>query len=127
MMSYDLEADAALPGPLRATRVLLFFGAAITALLVVSALLMAGASAELIGRLVWMSWPGAAAFVIALRLQRRGKGLFWATVVVSGFWILSALAALGQGNPRGFTQLAIPVAILVLVTRPASRDYLVRG
>jgi hypothetical protein len=112
-----------MPRPVRVARVLLFVGAGLTGLMVSAALLALGISAPLLGSLLWFAWPGVAALVIGLKLPGGGKRLYWATVVVSAFWILSALAALGGGDPRGLTQLILPVAVLVLITRRSAKDF----
>jgi hypothetical protein len=126
-MSYDLEQPTSMPRPVRAARVLLFIGAGITVAMTIGALLMAEFSPELLGYLMWFAWPGVAALVIAVMMPHGRTWLFWATVVVSSFWILAALGALGQGNPRGITQLIIPVSTLVLITRRPAREFFQRA
>jgi hypothetical protein len=122
-VSRDEVSREALPGQVRAVRVLLYLGAGFTVLATVGAIAVFGTSAEALGRLVWASWPGVAAFFIARRLDRGGRRLYWSVVVVCGFWVLGALAALGSGDPRGVTQLLIPTAVLVLLTRRGSRAF----
>lgn len=114
-----------LPPPLRAVRVLFMFAAGLTLVMAVATLSVLGADAELVGRLIWASWPGAVVLVIALRLPRLAGSRRWfaVTVVVCSVWVLGALGTLGRGDPRGLVQLLIPVVSLVLLTRPLSRDF----
>jgi hypothetical protein len=105
-------------------RVLLYLGAAITVVTTIAAISVLGPSSEVVGALVWASWPGVVAFVIARGLPRGGRRLFWWTVAVCAFWVLGALAALGEADPRGFVQLLLPGAIVILLIRPASRAFL---
>ena len=111
------------PGPLRAARVALFVGAALTVLTIVGYLVTVGGSSESVGRAIWVSVPGVIAFVVALRMDRGGMRRFWWAVGGCGLWILGALASVGRGDPRGLTQLVIPVVVLVLVTRPSARRF----
>jgi hypothetical protein len=89
----------------------------------ISGVVAFGASAEVLGRLIWLAWPGVAALVLGLRLHRGGRPRFQLTMVVCAFWILGALGLLGTGDPRGLTQLALPVAVLLLITRRPARDF----
>jgi hypothetical protein len=113
-----------MPRPVRAAQILLFLGAVFTVLVVVGALLSLQFSVALVVYLVVVVWPGAAGFVIAVRLSRGGRKLFWFAMVVCGFWILEGLASLGGGDPRGITQLIIPVGVVLLLTRPPARAFL---
>jgi hypothetical protein len=114
--------DRPLPAPLRPVRVLLYLGAALTALTALGALLAGGLGPANLGQVLWASWPGAVAFVLARRLHRGGPVVFWGVVAVCAFWALGALATLGAGELRGFTQLIVPVAVLVLLLRRQGRD-----
>lgn len=125
-MSYDLDQVNQMPRPVRVARVLLFVAAGLTGLIVIATLLALGISARLLGALLWFVLPGVAALVIGLKLPGGGKRLYWATVVVSAFWILLALAALGRGDPRSITQLILPVTILVLINRRSAKDFFAR-
>jgi hypothetical protein len=114
---------APMPTPVKTVRVLLYILAGFTVLLVVSALVYAGVTAELLGYLTWFSWPGIAGFVVALRLGRPGPVKFWLVVVISAVDIINALSRLGGGDPRGITSLVLPVLILVFLVRRSSRTY----
>lgn len=120
----SLPTGRRLPGTLRATRILLFVGGIIGVLSTLGYLVAFGADAETLGRLTWSVWPSVAALILAFRLPGGGRKHFIWIVVVGAVWVLMGLAALGRGEPRGLTSIIIPIAILVLVTRPASRRYL---
>lgn len=121
MSSRDVD-DPPLPAPLRPVRVLLYVGAALTALTALGALLAGGLGPANVGQVLWASWPGAVAFVLARRLHRGGSLVFWGVIAVCTFWALGALATLGGGELRGLTQLIVPVAVLVLLLRRQGRD-----
>jgi hypothetical protein len=112
-----------MPGPVRAARVALFIGAALTVLTVFGYLLVMGGGSEAVGRAIWVSVPGVIAFMVALRMPRGGKRLFWWAVGACGLWIVGALGSIGRGDPRGLTQLVIPVLVLVLLTRSSARRF----
>ena len=119
-----LDAPARLmPGSVKLIRVLLYIAAAITVLLAVAVPLVLGATAEVIGQVIWAAWPGVVGFFIARGLHLGGQRRFWLVIVVAGFWLLGALGALGHGNPRGITQLIFPIALLIAVTRRSARDF----
>jgi hypothetical protein len=115
-----------LPQSLAAVRVLLYVGGVITLLTTLGFLVGLGVSAETAGRAIWAVWPGVAALFLARGLREGGAARFWAIVVVAAVWVFMGLAQLGRGEPRGLTSIVIPVAILILVTRPAARGYLLR-
>ncbi|TQN32817.1 hypothetical protein FHX37_2801 [Haloactinospora alba] len=115
-----------MPSPLRGARVLLFLFGALSALVFVGGLMAADVDGRVVGRLLWVALPGVVATVLALRLPRGGRGVFWTTVGLQVFSLLQALGNLGAGQPQGLLQMVLPTVVLVLVTRPASRSYLVR-
>jgi hypothetical protein len=69
-MSYDLEPSDQVPYTIRATQSLLFVQSVFTALASIKAIVEFGASAEILGRLLWACWPGAVGLVVALRIDR---------------------------------------------------------
>ena len=113
-----------MPSSLRAVRVLLYVTAALTALMTVAILLVAGTDAETLGAATWSALPGVAAFLLARGLHRGGVRRWRLLVGLEVLFVLFALGALGQGDPRGLTGLALPIAVLVLAFRPAARDYM---
>lgn len=123
----DGDGAASMPTAVKTVRVLLYVLAGATVLVIAGVLMFAGVSAELLGYLTWVCWPGIVGFVVALRMNRPGRAKFWLIVVVAAFGILNALGSLGQGDPRGVTTLIIPILILVFVLRRASRTYFKRS
>jgi len=124
--SYQDSSDRVLPTAVRVVRVLLYLGGVITVLSVIGLLTSDGFSAENIGQLIWIAWPGVLGLVIARKLPNGGRRWFWLIVVVAAFWLLGALAAIGEGDPRGVTTLILPIATLIAVTRRSSRDFFLR-
>ncbi|HEY3685224.1 MAG TPA: hypothetical protein VGL93_19495 [Streptosporangiaceae bacterium] len=118
-----LDTEVSMPTPVKTVRVLLYILAGFTVLLVVSALVYAGVTAELLGYLTWFAWPGIVGFVVALRLGHPGRVKFWLLVVVSAIDIVNSVSELGGGDPRGITSLILPVLILVFLLRRPSRTY----
>jgi hypothetical protein len=116
-----------LPGPVRLIRILLFVLAAFTALVVIGALIIFEVTAEMLGALTWTALPGIVGLVVALRISRsRSRALFWTVIAIAVLTLLGALGSLGNGDPRGFPQLVIPIALLVAVTRPEARRWFAR-
>jgi hypothetical protein len=112
------------PAPLRVLRILLFAVAALTVLVVLAFLLSSPLDGAAVGGAVWTVWPGVASFLLAARLDRPSRRTYWLVVGLGVVYVLLALAAVGNGDPRGLTNLALPVAILVLVNRRSSRGFL---
>lgn len=112
-----------LPASVRTVRVLMFITAGLTLVIIVTGLALYGVSPEVVGFLVWSSWPGVLEFVLALLIRRPSRVKFWLIVVAAAFSILSSLAALGEGDPRGFTSQILPIVILVFLLRRSSRAY----
>ena len=125
--AYTRDHVPPMPGPLRAARVVLFVGAALTFVTVLAFLATVGPTAETVGRGVWVCVPAVLALVVALRLPRPTRRLFWLGVAACGLWVLGALGSLGSGDPRGLTQLLVPVTLLVLLTRPRARAFFRRA
>lgn len=126
MSEYQAYAETSLrpmPDSVRTLRVLLYVWTALTLLITVGFLLSQEVTAESLGALVWSAWPGIAAYFIARGIKHGGRKRYWATVVVGAFGVLAALGSIGAGDPRGVTQLILPVAVLVAVTRPAARAF----
>jgi len=113
-----------MPTSLRWARGLLYFAGAVSVLSAIGYIVGFGADAEELGGLVWSTWPGVAALVLAYRMAGGGRKLRIWTIVVCGFWIFMGLGNLGNGDPRGFTSMIIPIIIIVLVTRRSAREYL---
>lgn len=116
-----------MPGTVKAIRVLLFVVAGLTALVAAGAFVYAGGGAYGAGRAAWVLLPGVASVVLALLVSRGGRPLFWCLVALEALYILLALASVGGGDPRGVTNLLLPIAILVLLLQPTSRRYFRRS
>lgn len=116
-------AGGRLPGQVRAVRILLVLGSMFTALLVIGYLMVAGVTPESVGLMVWGGWPGVLAVVLARSLPKGGRRRYWLVIVVAAFWTLGALGDIGNGHPRGLTQLLLPVGILATHLQRASREF----
>ena len=114
-----------MPSTVKAARVLLFLAAALTAL--VSVLFFYATeqevSARLLGQLTWQALPGILSLWLGFWISRCGIGIQRWIIGVEVLAILQALGNLGQGDPRGLTNLILPIAIVFLVTRPSARRY----
>ncbi len=121
--AYSRDYRPPVPGPVKAARVLLLVGAAFTIVTVLAFIATVGPSPESIGQGIWVCVPAVIALVIAPRMGRPSRKTFWWAIAAAGLWVLGALGSLGSGDPRGLTQLVIPVAALVLLTRPSARAF----
>jgi len=115
-----------LPTAVKTVRVLLYIVAGFTVLTTIGVLLAAGASPEIIGRLIWAAWPGVLGFIVALKLTTPSRLKFWLIIVAAAFLILGSLSDLGHGDPRGFTTLILPILILIFVLQGSARRYFFR-
>jgi hypothetical protein len=122
--AYAEPTQRALPDSVRTLRVLLYVWAGLTLLITVGFLISQAVTAETLGAFIWTIWPGVAAVFIARGIRNGGRKRFWWTVVAGAFGILGALAAIGEGDPRGVTELILPVAVLITVTRPTARAFI---
>lgn len=122
--SHDAPVNT-MPGTAKAIRVLLFVAAGLTLLVVVGTFLYAGAAstAYTAGAALWVALPGIASLVLALLLRRGGRAIWACLLAVEILYILLALAGLGRGDPRGITNLLLPIVILVLLFQHSSRRY----
>ncbi|HEY9369795.1 Tox-REase-5 domain-containing protein [Streptomyces sp.] len=109
-----------MPRALRATVVLLYALFGFTVLGATGALVVAGSGdgvdAELLGLLTYGALPGVAGFALARRARTGGVGVWRGLLAVQAWLIVGALGT-------GVTQLALPVAVTVLLCRPASRAW----
>lgn len=119
----DPAADAGLPSPVKVVRVVLFVAAGLTVLVVIAALLVAGAAPRFVGSLIWYAWPGIVGFFVAWKIRRPSRVKFWLIIVIAAVYVLESLAEMGQGSPRGVTTLIIPILLLIFVLQKASRTY----
>ncbi|MEU8528732.1 MULTISPECIES: DUF4398 domain-containing protein [Streptomyces] len=82
-------------------------------------------SGELLGLLTYDSLPAVAGLVLARRVRTGGRYVRWGLLAVAAVVALQALGSLRYGDPRGFTQLVLPVTLIVLLCRPAAREWFV--
>ncbi len=127
MHVYDRDYVPPVPRAVRVLRLLLLLGAGV-ALVTVGGYAASTTEpfAVVVGQSTWALVPAAVAFVVARRLARPSRRLHrWATAAAV-LWTVGAVASLGAGDPRGLTQLALPIALFVLLRRPSTLDYVDR-
>ncbi|MEU9708313.1 Tox-REase-5 domain-containing protein [Streptomyces sp. NPDC047967] len=116
-----------LPGPIALVRVLLLVLLGATVLGAVglsgSALAADAMGAQVLGILLYASAPGVLGALLARHLRTGGRRVLWGVVAVQIWLIVGGLGNLANGSPDGFTQLVLPVLILVLLRRPQSRAW----
>ncbi|WP_046469850.1 hypothetical protein [Allosalinactinospora lopnorensis] len=114
----------ALPSSLKVARVLLFVLAGAVGLQVTGALIIMEPTPESFGTLLWIAAPGILALVLGLRLPAGRRGTLVAIVVFQAFLLFLALGRIGNGEPQGLVNLALPILILTFVLRAPSREHL---
>ncbi|RPK61504.1 hypothetical protein EES43_15335 [Streptomyces sp. ADI96-02] len=82
---------------------------------------------HLLGLLVYASLPGLGAFVLALYLRTGGVWVWRGLLAVQVWLVFGALAELSGGGAQGVARLAIPVGVVALLLRPASRRWFRRA
>lgn len=113
--------DSRLPGSVRWLRVLLFAMAGLWFAMAVGTFAMLGADAYALGYLLVESVPGAVFLLLGLFLRKSGRVIFGAVLAVMAVYLVTVLVSvIGEG---AFTQLALPVAALVLLLRRSSRAF----
>ncbi|MER6190712.1 Tox-REase-5 domain-containing protein [Streptomyces cyaneofuscatus] len=116
-----------LPGPLAVVRVLLLVLLGATALGAIglsgSAIAADAMGAQVLGILLYASAPGVLCALLAWHLRTGGRRVGWGIVAVQVWLIVGGLGNLADGSPDGFTQLVLPVVILVLLSRAQSRAW----
>lgn len=125
----DIPAPAgrqSLPRPLQAVLLLVGLLFAFTVLGGIGVLTLASSAdaidGELLGLLLYAALPGAAGLALSLHV-RTGDVWIWRGLIAVHVWfVLGALAALGDGG-QGAPQLVIPVVVLLLLLRRSSRDW----
>ncbi|MFD5129085.1 hypothetical protein [Streptomyces olindensis] len=96
---------------------------ALTALYAVTVLsVVSYYSGEIFGILVYDSLPGVAGVYLARRLWRGGVWTSRALIAVQAWIVWLSLGTLSHGDPRGITQAAMPVAVIVLLCRARARS-----
>ncbi|GAA0569693.1 hypothetical protein [Actinomadura livida] len=112
-----------MPKQVKAVRVLMFVVAGLTFLMTLAFFVTVGVTAAAIGAAIWFALPGALSVVLALRIPRGGTALRRGIIALEVFYVLLALSAIGQDDPRGVTNLVLPAVILVLLFRPDAKAH----
>ncbi|MFD6171363.1 hypothetical protein [Streptomyces coeruleorubidus] len=113
-----------LPRELGWAQVLLWVQFALTAMYVVTVLsVVSYYSGEIFGILVYDSLPSVAGIYLARRLWRGGVWTSRALIAVQAWIMWLSLGTLLHGDLRGFTQAAMPIAVIVLLRRARSREW----
>ncbi|MEU4464941.1 hypothetical protein AB0G20_14705 [Streptomyces sp. NPDC024017] len=113
-----------LPRELGWAQVLLWVQFALTVLYLVTVLsVVTYYSGEIFGILVYDSLPSVAGVYLARRLWRGGVWTSRALIAVQAWIVWLSLGTLLHGDLRGFTQAAMPVAVIVLLRRARSREW----
>jgi hypothetical protein len=115
-----------LPQHLKSLRIVLFVGAGLYAIGAVAGMAIGGLDGSALAYVLWVTWPGIAYLVFALRLPLGGRPLFWSIVALQALLGLMALANLLTGTIAGIFQLIIPALSLAFVLRRPAREFLRR-
>ncbi|MEU3887442.1 hypothetical protein [Streptomyces sp. NPDC029041] len=113
-----------LPRELGWAQVLLWAQFALTALYVITVLsVVTYHSGEIFGILVYDSLPSVAGICLARCMWRGGVWTARALIAVQAWIVWLSFGTLLHGDPRGITQAAMPVAVIVLLLRARSREW----
>lgn len=112
-----------MPKPVKIARILMLIVAGLSGLLVLVLLLVGGFSSQSLALATWIALPAALNLWLALSLPGAGLGMRRAIIALSAFYILLAVGNLGQGDPRGVTNLMIPAAVIILLTRRSAKEF----
>lgn len=119
---FGAPAVSRTPGVITATRVLLYILAAAAAIGLISGLAEVR-SAFTAGLVFGAEVPGIVALVLAVVMRPGRAWMRWAVVVDCAVYVLMAAGTLRAGSPLGFAQMALPIALLVLVNVKTGREY----
>ncbi|MFE4921179.1 hypothetical protein ACFRDU_20130, partial [Streptomyces sp. NPDC056661] len=121
------EGRRELPRALGAARILLhvLFGATVLGGLGLfgSALAADAMGGVVIGLALYGAAPGVLGWILSRRAWTGGRGVWGGLIAVQVWLILGGLANVANGSVHGFTQVFLPVLILVLLTRTQSREW----
>jgi hypothetical protein len=112
-----------MPRSVRAVRVLMYVVAGLTAVLTLSTLITLGVGWTALIEVSWFALPGIVSFVLAWRIKKGGVGLRRWIIGLEIFYVVVSLTRLVSGDPRGLVNLVLPAVVLVLITRPAAKEY----
>ncbi|WP_329452083.1 Tox-REase-5 domain-containing protein [Streptomyces sp. NBC_01724] len=121
------EGRRELPRALGAARILLhvLFGATVLGGLGLfgSALAADAMGGVVIGLALYGAAPGVLGWILSRHAWTGGRGVWGGLIAVQVWLILGGLANVANGSVHGFTQVFLPVLILVLLTRTQSREW----
>ncbi|MGW7494849.1 Tox-REase-5 domain-containing protein [Streptomyces luteogriseus] len=116
-----------LPGPLSAALVLVHTLFAFTVLggigLLSTAASLDAVDVRLLGQVAFAAAPGTIGWVLARRSWSGGVWVWRGLLALQAWLIVAALGNIGDGSGRGFTQLFLPILIVVFLTRRESREW----
>ncbi|MEU8673691.1 hypothetical protein [Streptomyces sp. NPDC048560] len=116
-----------MPQPLMVARWLVYVLFAATLFGGVGLLLTAASldavNGALVGLLLYAAAPGTAGWILARRAWTGGVRVWWGLIAVQAWLILGGLSNIRDGSVQGFTQLFLPVVILVFLCRGESRQW----
>ncbi|MFF1959403.1 hypothetical protein ACFVWX_20770 [Streptomyces sp. NPDC058220] len=116
-----------MPQPLTLARWLLYvlFGATVLGGLglFLTAAAVDAVDGTLLGLLAYAAAPGAIGWVLARRVWTGGVRVWWGLIALQVWLILSGLSNIRDGSVQGFTQVFLPVLILVFLCRAESRGW----
>ncbi|GGJ93631.1 hypothetical protein GCM10011583_26390 [Streptomyces camponoticapitis] len=79
--------------------------------------------AEMLGLVVWAAAPGTAGWLLSRRLWTGGVWEWRALIAVQAWLIAGGISNITEGSVQGFTQLLLPILILVFLSRSESREW----
>ncbi|MFJ8051449.1 Tox-REase-5 domain-containing protein [Streptomyces luteogriseus] len=116
-----------LPGPLSVALVLVHTLFAFTVLggigLLLTAASLDAVDIRLLGQVAFAAAPGTIGWVFARRSWSGGVWVWRGLLALQAWLIVAALGNVGDGSGRGFTQLLLPILIVVFLTRRESREW----
>ncbi|MEU0896259.1 Tox-REase-5 domain-containing protein [Streptomyces massasporeus] len=116
-----------LPGPLSVALVLVHTLFAFTVLggigLLLTAASLDAVDIRLLGQVAFAAAPGTIGWVLARRSWSGGVWVWRGLLALQAWLIAAALGNVEDGSGRGFTQLFLPILIVVFLTRRESREW----
>ncbi|MFD3520972.1 Tox-REase-5 domain-containing protein [Streptomyces sp. NPDC058653] len=80
--------------------------------------------AGLVGLVAWAAAPGTAGWLLSRRLWTGGVWEWRALLAVQTWLVAGGISNLTEGSFQGFTQLVLPVLVLIFLCRPESREWI---
>ncbi|MGC4976131.1 Tox-REase-5 domain-containing protein [Streptomyces sp. DT199] len=116
-----------LPGPLSVALVLVHTLFAFTVLggigLLSTAASLDAVNTRLLGQVAFAAAPGTIGWALARRSWSGGVWVWRGLLALQAWLIVAALGNVEDGSGRGFTQLFLPILIVVFLTRRESREW----